>query len=437
MSNILACYQLLELNVISAQDLAPAGRSMRTYAVAWIDPDRKLSTRVDSEGRTNPTWNDKFVFRIDQDFLYDQESVITIDIYALHWFRDIHVGTAYVLSSDLLPPSSQPQPPQNTYKPMGMRFMGLQVQRPSGRPKGILNVGAAIIDSSMRSMPLYTQKSPIVGYSRDDHDQPTHQPKPELRRTKSDSSSMLGSEAIAPEPQAKAKRKKANSHVVIPSKISTKSKKKASSILSGSYVNKFSRKKAKVTSHDSQNNFNARVNVDYHVKSTPMRTYHNNDHNYIGSAKGTPFHPFAMTDMAMEYGTPYRSNLGHRPFMTDSELGPSASEVAAVVARLPMEEGEKSTVGGWSLEDSVEGLQPKVERWQTELPTVYDGIDDVIGSKKRGKHPRRQADGNGLFSCFSVICGVECSIVCGSGGGGGGKKHRRHRVQSVDNESFV
>ncbi|KAG4930619.1 hypothetical protein JHK82_047690 [Glycine max] len=58
MSNILACYQLLELNVISAQDLAQMDRSMQTYAVAWIDPDHKLSTRVDSQGGTNPTWND-------------------------------------------------------------------------------------------------------------------------------------------------------------------------------------------------------------------------------------------------------------------------------------------------------------------------------------------------------------------------------------------
>ena len=68
MSNILACYQLLELNVISAQDLAQMDRSMQTYAVAWIDPDHKLSTRVDSQGGTNPTWNDKFVFQVEKDF---------------------------------------------------------------------------------------------------------------------------------------------------------------------------------------------------------------------------------------------------------------------------------------------------------------------------------------------------------------------------------
>ncbi|KAG4918350.1 hypothetical protein AAZX31_20G073300 [Glycine max] len=449
MSNVLACYQLLELNVISAQDLAPVGRSMRTYAIAWIDPDRKLSTRVDSQGGTNPTWNDKFVFRVDEDFLYDEESVITIDIYALHWFRDIHVGSAQVLSGDLFPPPTQPQ--KNTYKSTGMQFMGLQVQRPSGRPKGILNIGAAIIDSSMRSMPLYTQNSPAVGYSHDDLNKPSHQAKSELRRTKSDSSSMLGSEAIAPEHQAKARKGKASSQIT-PSEVSTKSKNKTSSTLSDSNVKatpkrgKLGRKKTKITSHDSQNNLNARLYVDYQVKSTPKRefqntpsrTYNNNNNNYKGNLRATPLHAFAVTNAALEYGTPYRSNLGRRPFMTDSELGPSASEVAAVVARLPIEEGENSTVGGWSLDDSVEGLQPKVERWQTELPPVYDGSErsNMTTSSKKGKHSRRQTDGgNGLFSCFSVICGVECSIVCG--GGDNNKKNRRRRVQSVDNESFL
>ncbi|XP_020230049.1 uncharacterized protein LOC109810871 [Cajanus cajan] len=598
MTNVLACYQLLELNVISAQDLAPVGRSMRTYAVAWIDPDRKLSTRVDSHGGTNPAWNDKFVFRVDEDFLYDEESAITIDIYALHWFRDIHVGTAHVLPGDIFPQPSQPN--RNANKPMGLRFMGLQVERPSGRPKGILNVGAAIIDSSKRSMPLYTHDPPTVGYSHDDHNQLRHQTKPEIRRTKSASSSMLGSEAIAPQYQAKAKKGKPSSQVTS-SEISTKSKRKASSsMLSASFSKatprkgKLGKKETKITSHDSPNNFN----VDYHVKSTPnrefqnsstlrefqnsparkfqnspiipefqnspgefqnspikreshnspakrefqnspmrefqntpikrefqnspmrefqnspakrefqnspmrefqnspikrefqnspmrefqnsptkrefqntpvkrefqnspmrefqnapikrefqdspmrefqnsptmTRTYNNNDNAYKGGVRATPLRTFVVTNAALEYGTPYRSNLGRRPMMTNSELGPSASEVAAIMARIPMEE-ENSEVEGWSFDESVEGSHPKVNRWKAELSPEYDDGErsNLSASSKKGKHSRKQADG-GLFSCFSVICGVECSIVCG---GGAGKKSRRRRVESVvDNESFL
>ncbi|XP_027364429.1 uncharacterized protein LOC113871536 [Abrus precatorius] len=437
MSNILACYQLLELNIISAQDLAPVGRSMRTYAVAWIDPDRKLSTRVDSEGGTNPAWNDKFVFRIDQDFLYDEEAAIVIDIYALHWFRDIHVGTAHVLIDDLIPPPSQPF--RNTCKSTGMRFVGLQVLRSSGQPKGILNVGVGIIDSSMRSMPLYTHdNTSAVGYSHDDHNPPSHQAKPHLRRIKSDTSSILASEAMAHEQPTMATKGKANSQVTL-SEVSVECENKAYSTLSGSDVmampeGGFGIKKRELTTHDSP-----RVNVDYEVKPSPKREFQNSPYNnaYKGGVRATPLHAFAMTNAALEYGTPYRSNMG-RAIMTNSELGPSASEVAAAVARQPIEEGENSTVGGWSLDESVEGLQPKVERWHTELPPVYDGgeMSSLKSSGKKGKHSRRHTDGgsgNGLFSCFSVICGVECSIVCGSGG----KKSRRRRAQSVDNQSFL
>lgn len=459
MSNILACYQLLELNVISAQDLAEVGRSMRTYAVAWVDPDRKLSTRVDSQSGTNPAWNDKFVFRVDEDFLYDENSTITIDIYAIHWFKDIHVGTAHVLADDIIPPSRPSH--SNNYKSQGMQFVGLQVHRPSGRPKGILNVGVAVIDSSMRSMPLYTHNNtPTAGYHQNDHhDQLSHQAMSELRRAKSDSSSMIGSEVVEHEKRLRAKRGKASSQVTL-SEVSTYSKKKSPSMLSGSDVKATptSKKvKSRKTNKNYPNDFNptAIVSYDYEVKPSPKpqflnspakgRAYNN------GGARATPLHAFAINNAVananMEYNSPYRTNKGHhRPIITDSELGPSASEVAEAVARQPvMDEGESSIVTGWSLNESVEDLQPKIERWQTDLAPVHDGREmsskPTTSSKKKDKHSRRRTNGgggdggdNGLFSCFSVICGLECSIVCG---GDKKKKNRLRRNQSMDSASFV
>jgi hypothetical protein len=458
MSHILASYQLLELNVISAQDLAAVGRSMRTYAVAWIDPDRKLSTQVDSDGGTDPAWNDKFVFRVDEDFLYDENSTITIDIYAVHWFKDIHVGTAHILSEDIIPPS-QPSH-NNNYKPSGMHFVGLQVLRPSGRPKGILNVGLAVIDGSMRSMPLYTQNNtPSVDYHHNDHqNELSHQAMPELRRAKSDTSSMIGSEIAEHEKRLKTRRGGASSQVT-PTEVSTNSKKKSSSILSGSLLSG-SRVKAKLNSKKVKsektkkkysNEFNAtpKVSYDYEVKPSPKPQFQNSPAYSKGGARATSLHAFAINNAVananMEYNTPYRSNMGHhRPMMTDSELGPSASEVAAAVAMQPvMNEEENSTLTAWSLDESVEELQPKIERWQTNLAPVYDG-GEMSGmpssSKKKGKHSRRRTNSDksergkdGLFSCFSVICGIECSIVCG----GGKKKNRLRRTQSVDNGSYI
>ncbi|OIW21232.1 hypothetical protein TanjilG_31100 [Lupinus angustifolius] len=460
MSNILACYQLLELNVISAQDLATVGRSMRTYAVAWIDPDRKLSTRVDSDGHNNPTWNDKFVFRVKEDFFYEDTSLITIDIYALHWFKDIHVGTAEVLACDLFPPPSKPS--HNTYKPPTMQFMGLEVHRASGHPKGIVNIGVVVLDSSMRSMPLYTNNTPGPDYHHVPTDKVSHQAQayPKLRRTKSDTSSMIDSEAMAHEKRAKAKSDKTNS-VISHSEVSTKSKKKTSSILSGSSVKatpkkgKFGKRKTKVAPTSPEaiiDDFNAmqwlvapRKKVGYEAKPSPKPQFGNTpamayNATPIGAVRATPLHPFAKVN-ALEYGTPRRSNMRNMvPIMTDSELGPSASEVAAAVARHPVvEEGDNSTVGGWSLDESVEELQPKVERWRTDLAPVYD-VGEMsskpTSSSKKGRRSRRHTDGgggNGLFSCFSVICGVECSIVCG----GDGKKNRRRRAKSVDNNTSL
>ncbi|CAL0333535.1 unnamed protein product [Lupinus luteus] len=374
MSNISACYQLLELNVISAQDLASVGRSMRTYAVAWIDPDRKLSTRVDSDGHNNPTWNEKFIFRVEEDFFYDEASLINIDIYALHWFKDIHVGTAEVLASDLFPPPSKPS--HNTYKPPTMQFMGLQVHRPSGHPKGIVNIGVVVLDSSMRSMPLYTNNTLAPDY----HHVPTDHVTP------------TSPEAI---------------------------------------IDDFSAMQRLVASKKKVG-YEAKPSPKPQFRNTPAMAYNATP---IGAVRATPLHPFAKVN-ALEYGTPRKSNMRnmvHQPIMTDSELGPSASEVAAAVARHPVvEEGDNSTVGGWSLDESVEELQPKVERWRTDLAPVYD-VGEMsskpTSSSKKGRRSRRHTDGgggNGLFSCFSVICGVECSIVCG----GDGKKNRRRRAKS-------
>lgn len=211
MATILQPFQLLELNVISAQDLVNVSRKMRTYAVAWINSHRKLSTRVDSDGHANPTWNDKFVFRVDDNFLCGDTSAIMIEIYAYHWFRDIHVGTVRALVGNLIPPINSLQDHLHHHLQLGMRFVALQVRRPSGRPQGILNIGVAILDSSKRSLPLYTlNSSSAVGYrhlmgeergNKDDAKSGEDQNplenfwhlKPELRRIKSDSSSMFSS----------------------------------------------------------------------------------------------------------------------------------------------------------------------------------------------------------------------------------------------------
>lgn len=118
-------FQLLEINIISAQDLEPITKKMCTYAKAWVHPTRKLSSCMDTEGNNNPTWNDKFVFRVDEGFLRGDTSAVMIEIYTPNWFRDVIVGTVRVLVGNLIPP-----PALTGRHQMGMRFIALQVFLP-------------------------------------------------------------------------------------------------------------------------------------------------------------------------------------------------------------------------------------------------------------------------------------------------------------------
>lgn len=118
-------HQLLEINIISAQDLELVSKSsMKTYATAWMNPKRKLTSRVDEEGKNNPTWNDKFVFRVEEEFLRQDTSAVMIEIYSNHWFRDVLVGTVRCLVGNLIPQGGRSH---NGQPYIGMRFVALQV----------------------------------------------------------------------------------------------------------------------------------------------------------------------------------------------------------------------------------------------------------------------------------------------------------------------
>lgn len=140
-------FHLLEVTLISAQDLFPSSRSMRTYAVAWLRPGHRLRTRLDAVGHSDPTWNDKFVFRVDDATLRSDTSAVHVDVYAArpHYLPgpDTLLGTSRAVLSTL-----RPSPATS--------FVALQIRRPNSlRPQGILNVGVALIDAYVRSLPIY------------------------------------------------------------------------------------------------------------------------------------------------------------------------------------------------------------------------------------------------------------------------------------------
>ncbi|XP_022719698.1 uncharacterized protein LOC111277536 [Durio zibethinus] len=116
--------RILEINLISAEGLAPVCKNMKTYAVAWIQQDRKLTTGVDQIGGTDPSWNDRFMFRVDDNFLNSEDATICVEIYSAARRQD-----------------------------QQLRHENRHVRRPSGGPQGILNMEVALIDSTICSMP--------------------------------------------------------------------------------------------------------------------------------------------------------------------------------------------------------------------------------------------------------------------------------------------
>lgn len=151
---------LVEINLISAQGLKPppGSRRFQTYAVAWIDPAAKLRTGVDFGGGENPTWNEKFVFRVPSALLSpDSPSALTVEIYALcgRCFPGSLVGAVRLLLGNLRllhRPADAPS------------FAAVGIRRPSCRIHGILNVGAAVLSR----VPLFVTEAlagtPAVGY---------------------------------------------------------------------------------------------------------------------------------------------------------------------------------------------------------------------------------------------------------------------------------
>ncbi|GAV77009.1 C2 domain-containing protein [Cephalotus follicularis] len=133
---------ILEINLISAQGLKPPSANllrMQTYALAWVDPSTKLRTRVDRVGAENPTWNDKFLFRVTPEFLSSEISGVCVEIYAVGCLRDPLIGTVRFLINNLL---------SGAVAAMTPLFTALQIRRPSGRFHGVLNMGVMVIEGS-------------------------------------------------------------------------------------------------------------------------------------------------------------------------------------------------------------------------------------------------------------------------------------------------
>ncbi|CAN6888837.1 unnamed protein product [Brassica oleracea] len=359
---------VLEINLISAQDLAPISKNMKTYSVAWIntDPMRKLTTRVDQANRSNPIWNEKFVFRVDDKILDVDASSIVIEIYAAAWAKDALVGTVNVLLSDLFAPwSGFGDGDGGGGGNNNMRLVTLQIRRPSGRLQGFLRLGVALLDGGQRSMPLSVE---VFDGSR--RDSKRGDAKMMHRRTNSDQTDLSTS------------------------------------------------------------------TNDYGVKTGVVTG---------GGGSGGGGGVDSMVNGSL----------------CSSDIGPSASVVAAAIAQ-GLYNRQKTTVKAVAgkedassiLEGKTEGIEHRVERWRAEKSAgraveAAGSSDDSSGKggggrrqrrrrrRRKEKQRRRNGEGKkGLFSCFGNVFGCEISITCGGGSGGGEgdstkKKYNNNKVVNL------
>ncbi|KAG6393696.1 hypothetical protein SASPL_147941 [Salvia splendens] len=446
-------HQLLEINIISAQDLELVSKSMKTYAMAWMNPKRKLTSRVDEEGRNNPTWNEKFVFRVEDEFLKQDTSAVMIEIYSNNWFRDTLVGTVRCLVGNLIPQTGRSHRGQPY---IGMRFVALQIRRPSGRPQGILNIGVALLDSSMRSMPLYTQPAmSAVGY-HDLMEDPEAIPGdgPMLRRLRSERSEMTGfgnfspsSSIIVVKPKIEAKENSILSITECMVPVETiRRVGKASSVINGAELRddrpRPLPRKGKASSVVSYSVKSTKkpeslkaINVD--VKQLAKMYDEAVDQSY-NTTKPDDDSSQAVKDSEPQQEYVKKGNTA----WSDSEVGPSPSEVAAVMAerRYPLQgdDKESSVLDGWSMDESVEGLRSKLERWRMELPPLYDNAaagDFSPSSYMSSTRTKADKAKDGKFSCFGNIFGYECQCVCGKPPGD--KKRQLTSPESSPDKSSI
>ncbi|GMI95890.1 hypothetical protein HRI_003258300 [Hibiscus trionum] len=479
MSDLKTSFQLLELNVISAQDLEPIchRRKMRTYAVAWVNSGRKFSTRIDHRGHTNPKWNDKFTFRVDDEFLHRDTSAIMIEIYATHWLRDIHVGTIRAMIGNLIPHLTSRSNRRDEVQ-LGTTFVALQVWRPSGRPQGILNIGLALIDSSKRSMPLYLQMgSSAIGYKHLMGEEENRSPlpetlgKPKLRRTKSDSSSIFPPDLQPKIPTNGSSIINGGGGSVVnggggsivngfePVNSNCKAYSRGNSMVNCTLakINPRKGKSSSVVNGDEAEKSNCKVNSrgNSMVNCTlaKINSRGNSMVNYtVGKLNPRKGKSSSVVNGSEDPGRKSKRGKSRSSSVvnglrtptrvwTDSEIGPSPSEVAAAAAqnmhRNRFDDCESSILG-WSLDDeSLEGLRSKLERWRTEESPTYDWSSDASSSLSgttasgRSRHSRSHSDDGGTIKCFGNICGCQISITCGGGGGDGeettGKKKGKLR----------
>ncbi|KAG6557631.1 hypothetical protein Mapa_000912 [Marchantia paleacea] len=138
----------LELTVMAAEDLKNVSTfgKMDLYAVAWVDPSAKRSTRVIHKAGRNPVWNDSVSLSLENYIRYYPNSYLTVEIFSEANLGDKVVGTARLALHEIYRLTSRAgEEPA---------LVTLQLQRPSGRPQGLIRLAMKVTGDAIQAAVL-------------------------------------------------------------------------------------------------------------------------------------------------------------------------------------------------------------------------------------------------------------------------------------------
>lgn len=128
----------VEVTISSAKDIKNVNwrnGPNKPYAVVWVDPKYKSSTRVDEDGDTCPTWNETFVIPLPP-ANDDDDDKVYINIVHAGGEKNTKplIGSAHLSLRDVIDDVGFDIPAVKT----------LKLKRPSGRPHGKLEVTVTV-----------------------------------------------------------------------------------------------------------------------------------------------------------------------------------------------------------------------------------------------------------------------------------------------------
>ncbi|KAK6117643.1 hypothetical protein DH2020_048605 [Rehmannia glutinosa] len=134
----------VEITIISAKDLKNVNwrhGKLRPYAVVWIDPNKKCSTRADEERDASPYWDEKLLIPFNSPI---EDSILHIDV--------VHAKTA---AEDTKPLIGSARVPLDDVGLGSTADRKIDLKRPSGRPHGKLDVRISVREPRYRAPDPY------------------------------------------------------------------------------------------------------------------------------------------------------------------------------------------------------------------------------------------------------------------------------------------